>query len=759
MVLPASPAHAAPPAAPWLDRLSHIFELGRGRGVLVLVRGGPERLGDVVRRVVGLSPEAEVLVRADALASLPPTSTAVLCLRREDFDWLNIARPVVLGHRIVLFGDAETALALERHAVDFCDWISHRIDAPAGPPSFAVHALRNAACARTAAAVWKGGDIDVAFAEALPGRSLLRVSAAMAYADLVSALRPAPRTWVVVTDLEEAFRVRRARWAAAEAVRYGRTILVSPGVETADLPTAHAVIIPMEEASDRLQEAGIDRGARIAALLDLDPEAIERAVAMARCGASTGEIERRAGELAQAPMPPRGASPRRLPDWPERVEMALLQWDEEVALHWATSWRAAEPENARSAARLAYVCARGEHLKRARALLDEAIMQAGSRMDPETAFEIHRAEGALYTKEDRPDRALRATVQAIQLLDSLHRSTAQADEIHFLHVLSLLGLGRQADAERAMRSWPGPAPGGEGASPKSMAFALVKLSGGEPAVAIPILRRAFEDRRDDSLEVDAIACTLAQALLARGDFAEAERVTRTAGTSAEERGRRKDRLRREHARALLGLGRFAEAEQELWQVLAGAPENAKTAVTRQALARSLIAQGRLEEAESELEKGIAEQRRAPAHNSALLLALLHEKAQIHHVSGRWSEAIRLLREVLREEERVWGKDHPGLSETLTALGDSFIRAGEPAAAQPHLRRACRIAGRAGDKIALAEASSRLAIAEATQRFPQAVHTARRALEAWSQSGQEPTSSVRVDLEAIAAGALPEKAQR
>lgn len=92
--------------------------------------------------------------------------------------------------------------------------------------------------------------------------------------------------------------------------------------------------------------------------------------------------------------------------------------------------------------------------------------------------------------------------------------------------------------------------------------------------------------------------------------------------------------------------------------------------------------------------------------------------------------------------------------TLTALGDSLIQSHEPAAAQPYLRRARRLAERVGDTIGLAVALGNLAAAEAMQRFPQAAHTARRALQAWSRTGRELAPARRADLEAIAAGDLP-----
>lgn len=732
---------------------------------MVLVRGGPERLGDVVRCVVGLSPDADVLVRADALASLAPGSTVVLCLRREDFDWLNIGRPVVLGHRVVLFGDPETALALERHAVDFCDWISHRIDAPAGPPAFAVRALKNAARARSPAIVWKGGDVDAVFSEALPGRSLRRVSAAQPYPELVEALRPRAKTWVLVTDLEEAFRVRRARWAMAEAGRYGRTILMRPGMEITGLPIAHAIPSPLEVTTAKLEEAGIRHGARLAGLLDLEPEAIERAVTMAKDGANEAEIDARLGEVAQPRLPPRDTSARRLPGWPERVGLALGRGDDEVALHWATHWREVEPRSARATASLGYVVARMGRLDDARAFLEEATTQAGAAQDAETAFEIRRLVVWLHARDDEMSEMVSAVDDVLRLLRQIERPADEADELYYLRVRGLLSLGLLDEAERAVRDWPShPAHPDDRSSLEDAMRAVLKEARGneegrrEVESAIPVLRRvlACTEGRDSPIR-DDLAGLLAGALLDQNAFEDAERITRTAIENAELRGRRSDLLRREHIRALLQLGRFADAERDLRQLLAIIPKGADAAVPRYELALCLSNQGRLDEAAAVLDEAIAELQSAPPVAPRIAYAMLYEKVHLYLLRGDSGAATALFREVLREAERAAGEDHAILVQLLTMLGDSLIDRRDPAAAQPFLRRAQRIAEKIGDKVWLALALGNLAIAQAMQRFPQAADTARRALKAWARAGGEAPERIRADLETIAAGGRASKA--
>lgn len=723
--------------------------------MLVLVRGGPERLGELVRCMVRLAPDANVLLRADEVASLPPGSTAVLCLRREDFDWLNVGRPSLLGHRIVLFGDAETALTMERRAVDFCDWISHRIDAPPGPPAFAVRALRNAVCHRSPAVVWRDGDVDAVFAEALPGQRLERVSAAQPYANLVDALRPAPREWIVITNLERSFQVRRFWWAMAEARRYGRVVFSAPGIEMEDVAAVDGAPVPVEEAARRLRMAGVEHGGRLAALLDLQPTAIDRAEMMAREGASDRQIESRLAELAQVTLPSRNGRSRALPPWPERVEQAVAASDLEVAAHWASSWREEERGSARATAALAHVRTKQGKLDGVDALLKTATELAGPCPDPETAFELRRAQAFLHQEEWQPEEALQALGEAIGLLGKIRRPAHVRDELYLQRVRVLVDMGRLKDAERTLREWSKQARSmaDEGAA-RAAALAIVELAWRNAEGAISTLRTALRKvDGDEQPGRDTLVEILARALNDGFQFEDAESLTREAVQELERRGQDSAALRREHARALTGLGRYTEAERELRQVLAGSPRRADATVTRHELARCLTRQGRMEEAEAILDETITEVRKSSFAERAIYSAALFEKAYLCYYRGDEKQASAILKEVLHEEERTLGKDHPTLVRTLNSLADSLLRSDGPVAALPYLRRAQRIAEASGNDVGLALVLRSIARAQTMQQFPQAAHTARRALEVWSRSGSEIPPALRVDLEALAAGRL------
>ncbi|MFO0592113.1 MAG: tetratricopeptide repeat protein [Polyangiaceae bacterium] len=744
-------AEAVPPRN-WLDRLSAILRLAGDRGVMVLVRGGPPRLGDLVRKVIEIAPDADVLVRADAMANLPPHSTVVVCLRRQDFEWLNISRPVVRGHRVILFGDAETTLALEREAFDFFDWISHKIDAPEGPPAFAVRALRSAACARANVIAWKGGDLDATFREALPGRTLRYVSAAQPYADLVEAMRPKPHDWVAITDLVEEFRVRRARWAAAEAGRLSRTILVESGLDTLIVTNAHALPMPIEEAHTRLVSAGIVRGARVAALLDLEPFALEAAEQIARAGMNDAVVEGASPTLMNRARPPKGRADTRLPNWASRIADAFRRGDHEVATHWAASWKEREPQNAEPAAVLAYLSWGQDRLPEAESLLEEARRLAGQSPSDSTEFALRRAEAFIRADKGDLEGALSSVEKALRVLQRAGGTQDDLDEIYLARFRLLQQLGRPKEADKTLANWPSLSLDKPKINPAALiAVAASKLAGGAPDAAADLLQATL-----DRLEMKnhpnrgPLVQLLVQAMLAQHRYADAERLSREAILAEEQQGRRSSALKHEHARALFGLGRFAEAERQLREVLPNARPGVDRAFTLNELARCSTQQGRAEDAERLIDEAISEMKVVDANHPGMA-TLLHEKATLRRRQGDPQTAVVLLRQVLMVEERTLGSEHPTLIVTLNSLAMSLLEASAHKEAERLLRRALRLAERVNDHLRVARTLTNLALVQAHSRLPQAADTARRAQAAWETIGDSEALISREELHRIATG--------
>jgi len=747
------------PARRWLDRLSGILSLA-AKGVLVLVEGGPERLGELVRHLIGLTPDLAVLTQAPDLARLAPGSTAVLWLREQDFDWLNGARPAVHGQRVVLFGSEEVATRLSQQAFDFYDWISHRLEAPEGPPAFAVRALRNAACARPAAIVWRGGDLEATFAAALPGRRLVQTTAVQPYGALVEALTPGPKSWVAVTGVRRRFELRRVGWAAAEAGRVGRIILVEPKGTFTDLPSAHARSMGMEEATEALASAGVAQPARVAALLDLEPEAIARAAELARTGVKREDLESRVeGELARGKVTARRrwSVPRA---WPERVERATELGDLEVAERWATAWRDPAPGNARATAALARVRALQGRSKEAESLAAEAEAQLTAESDDLTRFEVLRARAHSNLGRAAPEAAARDFKQAITLAKALGLPPQTFAELHSARVTALLEAGKIQDADHALHAWQleaGISNESASANPQFLeTSAVVHLAKGQIEEATKLANLGLQALKDKDHPVgDRLVHTLAGMLNDAGRFADAEGMVRAAVRVAELRRRPATHLLYEHGRALAGLGRFADAEQVFRRVLAERPhDTTAAAVVNRELALCLLAMGRTSEAEALVDEALAVGRRAGRDQDADRVLTLHAKALLRGMSGDHETSAALLRDVLRTEERLFGRDEPALARPLTEYAETLLELDRPREAIPLLRRALSLANQGESSDLLATALTALTRAETMQRLPQAADTARRALSAWKTIGKEPEPDVLDSLHALAAGEPP-----
>jgi tetratricopeptide (TPR) repeat protein len=758
MVFPAPAPLGSLPARRWLDRLSGILSLA-AKGVLVLVEGGPERLGDLVRHLIGLAPDLAVLTRAPELAQLAPGSTAVLWLREQDFDWLNGARPVVRGQRIVLFGSEAVVTALGQRAFDFYDWISHRVEAPSGPPEFAVRALRRAVCARPAAIVWKGGELGATFAAALPGRSLVSTSAVQPYEALVEALSPRPKCWVAITGMRRRFELRRMAWGAAEAGRIGRVILVEPRMMLTDLPSAHGRLMPLEEAAGTLATAGVPQPARAAALLDLEPEAIARAAELARAGVRGEELELRA--LSEAALGGRAYRRRgpALSALPERVERATEAGDLEVAERWATAWRDEAKGSVRATAALARVRALQGRWPEAKALLAEIAANITAESDDETRFEVLRARGHSRAGRGEAEAAARDFKQAIALAKMSSLPARTLSELHSARAIALLEAGKVQDAEHALDAWKSDAgitnETGSTNPQLLLTCALVLRAKGQIQEAAKLASLGLRALKDKDHPVgDLLVETLAGALIDLGRFADAERLTRAAVNVAEQRGRAVTNLLYEHGRALAGLGRFAEAEQVFRRVLAEQPYDAEAAMTNRELALCLIAQGRAGEAEPLVDQALAINRRAGSEHEADHVLTLHAKALLRGMSGDHESSAALLREVLRNQERLFGRDEPTLAQTLIEYAEVLMELDRPRDAMPLLRRALSLANHGDASTLHAMALTSLARAETMQRLPQAADTARRALSAWSATGQEPEPDIADGLAALVAGGAP-----
>lgn len=317
--------------------------------------------------------EPGLLVHADAtqLARAPKGAAVVLVPDAAQAGWLNVERPILAERalRVILFSDAVTSAALARKAPDFFHWISHRLECPPGPWPPAIWGIRAAAKSH-AGILWNEGDLDAAFAVALPGITRVRVPTTQ-YGALVRAIRAAGDMWVEVDEIDDVFELRRLRWALTEAGRKPRAIsrVVARGhspLGGTSLWRIEGRWLPLSKAIEALERAGIDNAGRVAALLELEPDAIATAAELIEAGLSRAELEdvaRAAGDPAErlaqlrvarglsttsvngafllrgnlalldAPFP--GEAQVSEHRWFAAAHVAVAAGDPEVAVHWA----------------------------------------------------------------------------------------------------------------------------------------------------------------------------------------------------------------------------------------------------------------------------------------------------------------------------------------------------------------------------------------------------------------------------------------
>jgi tetratricopeptide (TPR) repeat protein len=752
MVFPAPASDDAPRAhgASWLARLSGILRLVRGGGVLVLVdRAQPARLGELVRSLLPAHPDLEVHTDAVRLARAEHGAVVVLIPAPEQATWLNLERPI-LAHRalrVILFSDAEGSTALARRAPDFFHWISHRLECPEGPPLPAVRGLRRAFVRRALGVAWSEGDFEVALSAALPGRPLVRLSAALPYARMVDAAKPRGNGWIGWTEVDGPFRLQRVRWAMAEAGRRGRSALLDPAVAAPGFTPVHGRLLGVAEARARLEDAGAKRPGRLAALLDLEPEAVELAAALLRRGEEDTALEKGAAAagdpgIAMAKMAEKRevaigaalrarafgleAAPRDAVEagllgraaggqrWVEAAERAIYAGDAEVAVLWA---------------------------KRGLALLGEdprALQVAGRALE----------EHGEYTEAEALSK------KAVTIAEEKR----QTREAYYVDALAdwagaLSFRGKLADAEQLLRKAVATEKRRVGENHPDYATALgylalvlrnrAKLNEAERLLrrCSAIARRKLPKNHPDHVTIlDARGTVLFEG----GKYNGAEALFREAMRIAEET------VGPEHpsavnalhdlGRSLLEQEKYADAEAllrraaGLWTKLRGAG-HPKRANSLHELARSLKAQGRYDEAEQHLRESLRINEKSIGSATPAHAASLHEIAGMMLQRGEYAEAARLLRQVVTIEQGLSGTDHPTLCPTLCDLAMALWQQGETEEAEVLARRALEIAkAKRGPRHPdLGQCLYVLARLRAARGDPSAAELARRAHEALSKA--------------------------
>jgi tetratricopeptide (TPR) repeat protein len=750
--------------------------------VLVLVdHAHPERLGDLVRALLPTHPELEVHSDARKLVGVKPGSTVVLVPRAEDADWLNINRPLFAlnGLRVVLFATREVSVALARGAVDFFDWISHRLECPPSPAPFAVAGLRQALAIRAPGIVWKGGDLVAAFRATRPRRRLRTISAARPYEELVAEARAVRGDWLAWTDIDGEFRLRRVRWALAEARCRTRTTLVEPAVPSPGWWEVHGRVSEFRVAQERLERSGASHAGRLAALTDLEPEAIELLGALLDRGFLEQSLE---AEMLRGADP--GAAIGRL-----AAAHGLVSEEEVVR------GRVSPPA-------LRALSERSKEFHRLQEVEVDAVVQRlaqGTRLEPEDVawwsastrtLAIDASSDGLGRRGEVAEVVLRHEARRGSTWEGLASIALLAGDFQVAH----LWAQRAADLEP--QRW--------------MGFAQVLIRQGRWAEAESILRQRLHLTRDSSRQREVVLHELAWALEEQGRYAEAEEVLRQAlsveenalgkahpsyaaslhnlGRVLDTQGRyaEAEELLRQalaikeralgkahphYAASLCNLawvlneqGRYAEAEELMRQTLA-IDEKAlgkahpHYADSLQNLAWLLTKRGRYAEAEELMRQALAVEEKALGTTHPNYATSLHGLARVLGGQGRYVEAEDLVRQGLAIQESVFGAAHPKLCAALTLLGFTLTKQNRPEEGELFLQRSVEIALASWGlhHLVTAQALHRLALAQGALKKTEGVATARQAIEAFLKSlGPEHplTKEALPELKLILEGSRP-----
>jgi tetratricopeptide (TPR) repeat protein len=745
MVLPTPPPDNAPGAreASWLARLNGVLQLVQ-KGVLILIdQAHPERLGELVRSLLPAHPDLEVHTDAVRLARAAKGSLIILVPDPDQATWLNLERPIFANRalRVILFSTAQTSSLLARRAPDFFSWISHRIECPEGPPLPAVRGIRAALRTRARGIAWIGGDLEAVFQAALPGRALVHASAAMPYEQMVEAAKPAGKSWVAWSEVDGPFRLRRVRWATAEAGRRGRTVLVVPGVEAPGFLHVDGRLLDFKAACAELEAAGAKHAGRLAALLDLEPEAVTLAGSLLRAGNEERNIESAVrtaadpgaaiNQLAPDSGTRAGATPsetatnwhdsaealllsRRADEstWVNRARAALEADDAEVAVFWAKKALLLPGEDREALQVAGRALERSGAYKEAESLLRRSIgiADATKKIDQvyaSTLIELARAlldQGLLKDAEGFLRKAI-----------TIERKTAGVKHSGYAYAIRGLAIvlrdrGRLEEAEKLLK--------------ESVAITRHAEGKTHPNYAITII-------------------DLGTVLLARGKRGAAEALFRESSPIIE---RTLGTENSHYAAAAYGLGRclleqhkYSDAEPSLRIAVAVHAkilgQNHPTyATSLHELGRCLAGRGAYGEAERDVRQALLIFENSIGTQNLGYATSLHELAGILLDRGDYEGAEQAFRSTLEIEQEILGNEHPALCTTLSNLGFVLANQRQSAAGEELIARSIEIAKKASShhpSVGLGLLT--LARLQATRGGIEAAETARQALAALQQS--------------------------
>jgi len=470
---------------------------------------------------------------------------------------------------------------------------------------------------------WLGGPLHETLQAAYPDQPLVEISADQSYAGLVERIREAGDAWLCWTEIDGAFRLRRVRWALAEAGRWGRSVLVEPRITSPGWWPVHARFVAFEEAIERLAAVGASHPGRLLALCGMEPEALELLEALLEMDETQSQLE-----------------------------ALLLQADDPGA------------ELARRAE------------QRGLFSVEDVVAQL-------VAPPIQRAFGTLEQTQQLRQQAFDRVADQLaetgslpaELLGSWAASTEDEVPVEMLNWSTGPVSGWLTEA--LLRSGPADAEAW-----RAVAAAALRL--GDPRVAALWAERALAHCDEDEITLSRVLFTCARADYRQGEFASAERRLREClalqerllGAEHSEIARTLHALgqalskQRRYTHALSCYTRALNIEQ---QHLDGG--HADIAVTLHALGQVMVHLNRCDEATKAFDQALSIKERTLGRDHPSTAATLYAIGKSLTRQGEYKKALRAFQRDLRITRRALGRDHPSLGTSMHAVGQTYTLMG------------------------------------------------------------------------------------
>ncbi len=609
-----------------------------GPGALVVVTNAADGcLGTLVRALLPSWPELSVLTDPADIAQLPVGGLHILRPRPDASGWVASMQATLEDRQLRLVVWLTPAVA---EALDSADSTAFgtapSTECPDSPIAHGVAGLL--AGSHGPGVEWLGGPLRPTFDAAHAGQTTRWADATLDYATLVDYCSEADDDWLCFEGVDGQFTLRRLRWAMAEAGRWGRALLVEPEVCSPGWWPVHAQLVPLEQAADRLTQAGADQSGRLASLAGLEPEAIDLVEVLL------------ATDVAEAD-----------------IQAVLVPADDPGA----------------ALARLGR---------------SRGLFTADDVVNRLVAPPIQRAFGADEDIRDlRSERFEKIGEQVLDnrdvpmdLLGSWATNTGLAIPVQTLDWST--GQATAWLVEAALRHGPHSAEDW-----RAIAAAAIRL--GDAHVGARWADRALEYTDVDDITRSRALYTRARADYRLANHKQAEQRLRTS-LEMQENILGPDHL--EVARTLHAIGQALNRLKRYPQALATynralsiekanlEPGHPDTAVTLHAIGQTLTRQGKYKEALESFQRDLRITRKQLGRDHPSLGPSLHSIGQTYTLMGREEYALACFAREIKILERALGKDHPDTAQARDAIGQVLTDMGRTGEAIRFYKRALAI---------------------------------------------------------------------